>query len=147
LLPVFNRSKGVIAMRAIPLLLCAAALTGCMTQPPPPSRSAEAQAEFQRLTAGKVPGQPISCLPSYRADNMVRIDNSTVAFREGSRVYVNHLIGACSGLRSGFYALVTRSSGTGLCRGDIAHVQDMSTGAIVGSCAIGDFVPYTTASR
>lgn len=134
-------------MRTICLILCGAILAGCTTAPPPASRSAEAQAEFHRLTAGKVPGQPLSCLPSYRADNMVRIDNSTVAFREGGRVYVNHLIGACSGLKSGFYALVTRSSGTGLCRGDIAHVQDVSTGAIVGSCAIGDFVPYTTASR
>jgi hypothetical protein len=40
---------------------------------------------------------------------------------------------------------VTRSSGSGLCRGDIARVADVSTGMIVGSCAVGDFIPYTTA--
>ena len=129
-------------MRAIPLLLAAAAMTGCMTQPPPATRSAEAQAEFQKLTSGKVAGQPMTCLPHYRAGNMVPIDDSTVAFKDGSRVYVNHLIGECSLLKSGFYTLVTHSNGSGLCRGDIASVADVSTGSVLGSCAIGDWTPY-----
>ena len=125
------------------IIVAALALTGCMTQPQPASRSAEAQAEYQKLTADRIPGQPMSCLPSYRAGNMVPIDDSTVVFKDGSRVYVNHLIGACSNLKSGFYTLVTRSNGMGLCRGDIAHVADVSTGMIAGSCAIGDWVPYS----
>ena len=133
-------------MRAIPLLLAAATLTGCMTQPPPATRSAEAQAEFQKLTAGRIAGEPMTCLPHSRAGNMVPIDNSTVVFKDGSRVYVNHLIGECSLLKSGFYTLVTRSSGIGLCRGDIADVADVSTGSVLGSCAIGDWVPYTRSS-
>ncbi len=77
---------------------------------------------------------------------MTPIDDSTVIFKDGSRVYVNHLIGECSLLRSGFYTLVTRSSGTGLCRGDIADVADVRAGTVVGSCAIGDWVPYTRPS-
>ena len=119
-------------------------LAGCMTQPPQASRSAEAQAEFQKLTAGKVAGPAITCLPSYRSNDMVTIDDGTVAFKNGRTVYVNHLLGVCNGLKSGFYTLVTRSSGSGLCRGDIARVADVSTGMIVGSCAVGDFIPYTT---
>ena len=134
-------------MRAIPLLLTAAALAGCTTQPPAPTRTAEGQAKFQKLTAGKVAGKPMDCLPHYRADDMVTIDDSTVAFREGSRVYVNHLINECNGLDSGFYTLVTKSHGTGLCRGDMSQVAAVRTGVTVGSCAIGSFVPYTTASR
>jgi hypothetical protein len=134
-------------MRAIPLLLAAAAvITGCMTQPAPATRSAEAEAEFQKLTAGKVAGQPISCLPSYKRNDMVTIDDGTVAFKNGKTVYVNKLIGECSGLDSGFYALVTNSSGPGLCRGDIARVTDVRTGMLAGSCAIGDFVPYKPVS-
>ena len=39
--------------------------------------------------------------------------------------------------------LVTRTSGTGLCSGDIARVVDVSNGITVGSCALGEFVPYT----
>jgi len=134
-------------MRAIPLLVTAATLAACTTQPSEPSRTAEGQAKFQQLTAGKVAGKPIDCLPHYRADDMITIDDRTVAFREGSRVYVNHLINECNGLDSGFYTLVTTSHGNGLCRGDISKVADIRTGMMVGSCAIGTFVPYTTASR
>ena len=133
-------------MRAISLLLAAAVLTGCMTQPPPATRSAEAEAEFLKLTAGKVAGQPITCLPSYQRSDMVTIDDGTVAFRNGRTVDVNKLLGACSGLDSGFYTLVTTSHGSGLCRGDIARVTDIRTGVMAGSCAIGDFVPYKPAS-
>ena len=128
-------------MRALPLIPVAAALAGCMTQPPP-TRTAQAQAEFQRLTAGRVAGPSLTCLPSYRADNMVRIDEGTVVFKDGGTVYVNRLHGQCDGLNSGFYTLVTRSHGSGLCRGDIAHVTDISTGMVVGSCAMGEFIPY-----
>lgn len=128
-------------MRALPLIPVAAALAGCMTQPPP-TRTAEAQAEFQRLTAGRVAGPSLTCLPSYRADNMVRIDEGTVVFKDGGTVYVNRLHGQCDGLNNGFYTLVTKSHGSGLCRGDIAHVTDISTGMVVGSCAIGEFIPY-----
>jgi hypothetical protein len=134
-------------MRAIPLLLTAAALAGCTTQPPTANRTAEAQATFAQLTAGKVPGQPVSCLPTYLSNDMVTIDDSTVVFKQGGTVYVNHLLGECNGLKSGFYTLVTRSHGSGMCRGDISHVQDIRTGTMVGTCAIGDFVPYKTAAR
>ena len=37
--------------------------------------------------------------------------------------------------------------GTGLCRGEIAQVIDTSQGFTVGSCSIGDFVPYTGRGR
>ena len=129
-------------MRGIPIIAFAIALAGCATQPPAPTRSTEAQAELNKLIAGKIAGAPLTCLQHYRANDMVRIDDSTVAFKQGTRVYVNHLIGECSNLTSGFYALVTRSNGTGLCRGDMADVRDLSTGMIVGSCAIGDWTPY-----
>ena len=43
----------------------------------PATRSAEAEAEFQKLIAGKVAGQPIGCLPSYRSNDMVTIDDNT----------------------------------------------------------------------
>jgi hypothetical protein len=32
-----------------------------------------------------------------------------------------------------------------MCRGDISRVADVRTGMTVGSCAIGDFIPYTPA--
>ena len=129
-------------MRISFFAVTAMALAGCATQPPQPTQTAQSQAEFQKLVAGKVPGQPISCLPHYRAEDMVRIDDSTIAFRQGSTVYVNHLRSECANLKSDFYALVTHSNGSGLCSGDIAQVRDVSHGMIVGACGLGDFIPY-----
>jgi hypothetical protein len=74
---------------------------------------------------------------------MTAIDDNTIAFRQGSRVYVNHPSGGCSRLNDGF-ALVTRTPSTRLCRGDIAQVVDMHNGFTVGSCTLGDFVPYAS---
>ena len=133
-------------MRAIPLLFTAAALAGCTTQPPSPSEAAEAQATLAELTAGKVAGAPITCLPpTVRSRNMVVIDRSTIAFEDGrNRTYINHLRGACD-IQPGFNSLVVRSGGSGTCSGDIADVADLRTGMTYGSCALGEFVPYTRA--
>ncbi|HEU4704888.1 MAG TPA: hypothetical protein VFS45_04185 [Sphingomicrobium sp.] len=130
-------------MRGIALLPIAAALASCAAAPQP-GRSAEAELHFQKLIAGKVAGPAVSCLPSHRSNDMVIIDGQTVAFRDGSRrVWVTDLGQGCANLGSGFYALVTkRFGGTGLCRGDIAHVADLNSGFTVGSCVMGDFVPY-----
>lgn len=133
-------------MRSISLLLIGAALVGCSTTAEPPAmRSAQNQEQFQRLLAGKVAGPPVSCLPSTRNDDMTVIDEDTVVFRQsGSRVYVGHMAGGCNMLGQGGYALVTKRVGSsGLCHGDIATVVDTHSGFTVGSCVIGDFVPYS----
>ena len=132
-------------MRFITTALLASALAACATAPQPVSRTAKAEAELGKLLAGKTAGAPISCLQNRRADNMVIIDDSTVIFRDtANRVYRNDFNGgSCDNLGSGFYTLVTRTSGTGLCSGDIARVVDVSNGITVGSCALGEFVPYT----
>lgn len=130
-------------MRRICLLAAATALAGCSTAPPP-APTAEAEAHLQKLVAGKVAGSPVACLPRHGGQNMVVIDDQRIAFRDGPRVYVNDFRGGtCSRLNSGFYALLTRSYGTGMCSGDIAEVVDTSNGMTVGSCVLGDFVPYT----
>ena len=132
-------------MRNISLLLIGSGLVACATTAAQePARSVKSQKEYELLVAGKVPGAPVSCLPSYRQNDMVVIDERTVAFREGrSRVYVNHMQGSCTNL-GGTYALVTKTFGSAqLCRGDIGQVVDLQNHFTVGSCVFGDFVPYT----
>ena len=132
-------------MRGISLLLLSATLASCTATPPQPMRSARAQAQYAQLLAGKVAGKPVSCLPSYKSNDMVTIDDNTIAFKQGTRtVYVNHMRGGCSNLSAGPYALLTRQiGGSGLCRGDIAQVVDTLNHITVGSCVFGDFIPYT----
>lgn len=128
-------------MRSIPFLLAAAAIAGCSTAPEQ-GRSADAQATLDRVLAGRVAGPPVSCLPTYRRNDMITVDGDTLLFRSGSTVYRNDLRSGCSNLGGG-YALVTRSTGGSLCAGEIAQVADLRSGITVGSCVLGDFVPYT----
>jgi hypothetical protein len=127
------------------LFLAGGALASCSTAPPQVTRSAAAQQQFEQLIAGKVAGPPQHCLPSFNQNDMTVIDESTIAYRQGSsRVYVNHLKQGCPGLGNASTALVTRSiSSSDTCRGDIARVLDTSSRMIVGSCVFGDFIPYT----
>lgn len=129
-------------MRFIMLATAAAGLCACATASQPPERSAQAQASYERMLAGKTAGDPIRCLPSYRSNDMTAIDDGTILFRDGSTVYVNQPIGQCSRLGNGGATLVTRTFGGQLCRGDLAQVVDLSSGMMLGSCAIGDFTPY-----
>ena len=108
-------------------------------------RSPKAQQELDRYLQGKVAGEAQTCLPNFRANDMVVIDERTILFREGNRVWRNDIRGGCTGLGRPGTALVTRQfGGTGLCRGEIAQIVDTSTGSFVGSCSLGDFVPFTT---
>jgi hypothetical protein len=137
-----------IAPRAAIAILAGAALASCSTAPPQPTRTAQGQQQFERLIAGKIPGKPTSCLPSYDQNDMTVIDDSTIAYRQGSRqVYINHMQGSCSGLGRGSTALVTRSFSSQTCRGDIARVVDTASRMMVGSCVFGDFIPYSAPPR
>lgn len=131
-------------MRSIPLLLAAAALTSCSTAPPEPAPMTQrGMAQLQRLTEGRVAGATQTCIPNYPNSDFWVIDENRVAFRSGSTIYVNNLNGPCSRLGWGGYAFVTRHpGGSNLCRGEIATVVDTSSGFTVGSCTLGDFIPY-----
>lgn len=137
-------------MRSLLLILVGATLAGCTATAEQPMRSAKGQAEYQRLIQGKVAGPPVSCLPSYRANDTIVIDEQTVAFRVagGSQVYIAHMPGGCPNLGQANYVMLTKQFGSiGLCRGDIAQIVDPVNRITVGSCTFGDFTPYTKAGR
>jgi hypothetical protein len=131
-------------MRGLTIAVIASALAACTTAPEPMTRSAEAEAQLSKLLAGKTAGAPVNCLPAWKSGHMVVIDDNTVLFRDSPRRYYrNDFRGSsCSRLGGGSYALVTKSTSTSLCSGDIAQVVDVSNGFTVGSCVLGDFVPY-----
>ena len=131
-------------MGRLSLLLLAALLASCAAIPPQPTRSAQAEAQYQSLIAGRVPQASVSCLPSYNANDMTTIDGRTLAFRVGSRTtYIMQLSQGCELAGRPGYALLSRQfGGTGLCRGDIQQVIDPLSRMTVGSCAIKEIVPY-----
>lgn len=133
-------------MRGMLLLLIGTTLASCQTAPQPVTRSAQGQRDFERLTAGKIAGPTISCIPSYAVKDQTIIDGRTIAFRSGggATVYVAHLSEGCELAGRGTYALFSRKFGTAdTCRGDIEQVVDTTNRISVGSCVVGDITPYT----
>lgn len=133
-------------MRNIALILAGAAIAGCTTAPPPATRSAQSQALYEQMLAGKTAGAPVDCLPQFQANDMRAIDDQTAIFRvSSSKLYVAHFAGSCANLGEPGYALVTKlRGGSTLCRGDISQMVQTSTGMFNGSCVVDSFVPYTS---
>jgi hypothetical protein len=138
-----------VKMRGISLLLLGATLASCAVPPPPGAAvSTSADREFQYLVAGKAAGPPVSCMPTFNTNDMVVLNDSTVGFKSGGRVFVAHMQGGCNYLGTPGYALVTRQpTGNRLCSGEIATVVDVHNNFTVGSCSFGDFTPYTRVGR
>lgn len=120
------------------------ALAACgMTSAEQTARSERAETRLTRALAGKVAGAPQRCVSRQRAHDLEIVDSNTVLFKNGrSLVYRNDPEGGCGGLDPS-RTIVTNSVGSGdLCRGDTVRVVDRTSGAVVGSCAFADFVPY-----
>lgn len=129
-------------MRLFMLATAVVGMCACATASEPAQRSESAQRQYDNLLRGKVAGKAESCLPTYRSNDMTIIDDDTILFRDGRTVYVNNPPGGCMNLDRSGSALVTRNFGPQLCRGDIATVMDNTSGITVGSCSLGDFIPY-----
>jgi hypothetical protein len=135
-------------MRPFVAILLGLSLVSCATGPEPYTQSAQAQRDLERLTAGKIAGAPLTCVPSTSAstDDLTIVDGRTVAYRIGSRTtYIVHLSQGCGGLASGYTLVTERFAGAGPCRGDPARVVDFTSRIPVGSCVVKEIVPYNRA--
>jgi hypothetical protein len=87
-------------------------------------------------------GPPVSCV-NQRDLGGNRSAGDAIVFggRTSSTLYVNRPAGGCPDLNFG-RALIIRTTGTQLCRGDIATVFDPVSRSEFGGCGLGDFTPY-----
>jgi hypothetical protein len=128
-------------MRLIALVSIAAAVAGCTATPPPGAPDMRGQMMLAQMLQGKVAGAPQRCLQVSQTRDLVPIDATTLAYRDGATTWINHVEGYCGGLQTGG-TLVTRPDGpSGPCSGDMARVVDFA-GMTTGSCLLGPFVPY-----
>ena len=122
----------------LPILL-AGCSAGVATEP---VRNAKAETRLNQLLAGKVAGRTQSCIPTREADRQTVIDERTILYRvSANKVYRNDIPGGCPGLDSRS-TLIRRTTGSGLCSGEIFQVRDAGTGFDKGSCAFGEFTEY-----
>ena len=117
------------------LLLVLTGLIGCSRPVAPPG------ADLAQALAGRVAGQPKSCVPVQSTSNLRVIDAATIGYGSGSTIYVNRLDGPCPGARE-LSTIIVEVHGSEYCRGDHFRAVDL-TGTIPGPvCLLGDWVPY-----
>ena len=93
--------------------------------------------------AGKVPGEPLKCLPNYRSNDTIRVSDNILLYRSGGNlVYRNDLRSSCPGLARDSDIMVVRQFGSSTCAGDFFHLVDRSSGIRGPTCVFGEFVPY-----
>ncbi|HEX7876726.1 MAG TPA: hypothetical protein VF489_09110 [Sphingobium sp.] len=128
------------------LFLAPLLLAGCAGGEPP--RLTERQTvQLESALAGKVAGEPVSCISRHPQSNLTVISDNVLLYRVSGRlVYRNDLIGGCTGLNRGD-TLIVRTWGSQYCRGDMARSADLVTGMVTGACALGSFTPYRTPGR
>ncbi|MBT2186276.1 hypothetical protein [Sphingobium nicotianae] len=127
------------------LLGLAACTQGAPTEPQLGVREAK---DLERLLAGKVAGAPVSCISSYDSSKLQVLGDNILVYRVNKDLlYRNNLQGSCHGLAQGDTLVMNRLDASQYCRGDIAHVVNLTSGSMTGSCALGDFIPYKTAGK
>ncbi|HKY81869.1 MAG TPA: hypothetical protein VJM09_10420 [Sphingobium sp.] len=130
------------------LFLASLLVAGCAAGGDEPPRLTEKQAaRLEATLAGKVAGDPVSCVSRYPQSDLRVISDGVLLYRVSSRlIYRNDLIGSCNGLSRGD-TLVVSTFGSQYCRGDMAKSADLVSGMITGACALGSFTPYRTPGR
>jgi hypothetical protein len=130
----------VTEMRGLMMLtLLLATLAVAAQKAPPPTP------KLDKLLAGRVAERPRSCI-SLRPSLRSRIVDNAIVYEESQRLwYVNRPDGGrCTSLRPN-RTIVTRTSTSQLCRGDIVRVIDPPGPIEYGACGLDDFVPYRKA--
>ena len=102
------------------------------------------QAMLDKRLEGRTAGKAKSCISGNDQRNMTVISDDILIFsssRNAKTIYVNKPYGGCHNADRNI--LVYKRSTSALCRGEIINLVDNASGMTVGSCAFGDFIPYT----
>ena len=132
-------------MRYLPLLASVCLAAGCTTDEPGDRvdmrADDEASLAFQ-LRGFEPDGPPVQCVSTRDLKGNRSAGETAIVFTGvGGRKWVNRPPAGCPDLGSS-RALRTRTTGTRLCRGDIATVFDPVARIEYGGCGLGDFEPY-----
>ena len=125
----------------VPLVLCSAVLAAaCVAEPADAPRAGDGD-RLGRALAGRSAGPTTDCV-AHRDLGSSRVAGDAILFNgRGRTLYVNRPAGGCPALRDG-NAIVTRTSSSQLCRGDIVTILDPVSRVEYAGCALGEFTPY-----
>ncbi len=126
------------------LTLTALAILGTL---PAASTARERLSDAQKLEkalAGRTAGKPQSCLPLRNIQDTERLGDAILYKASRKTIYRMDTRGGCSSYSGD--AMITRTFGDQLCRGDVIRTADLSAGFETGFCIAADFVPYSLPS-
>ena len=125
------------------VLIIAGSMLISVQAPAEPARSLQAQAYLDQLLMDRVPGEPKRCLKLDQIRSPIGIDDNTLLFRDGPRIWRNDLQGGsgCSNL-AGKKSLTSFDRPVQICKGDRLYVIDLTDGNQTGGCVLGEFTVY-----
>jgi hypothetical protein len=123
------------------VFLLAALIAGTAAAAPSAKAVERGQAELTKTLAGRVPGEPVRCLPMRGSQSSQIYSGTAIVFRDiGNVVYVNRPQNAEVLERDDIPVL--RVFGSQTCRGDQVRLLDRLTQVPRNFVILGDFVPY-----
>ena len=126
-------------MRKLALILAAGA--ALVTGPALQARERlTPQQELAKMLEGRVAGKPTSCVSTFGNTQMRILDKTALVYGSGRTIYVN--VPRNPDVLDDDDILVTRQTGSQLCRLDIVNMVDRSGGFYRGFVSLEDFVPY-----
>ena len=109
-------------------------------------RSYNSKTTLNQALAGLTPGKPVDCLPFTRTPSSDSFGQTVVYRYSSDKKYVTNVGPGCEGLARGDI-MISRTSYGRFCRGDIIQLVNPVSRFPTGSCAYGDFTPYTKAGK
>jgi len=131
-------------MKTLVLLASACLVAGCTADTDERvDMMADDESRLAAQLSGFEPdGPPVQCVDTRQLQGNRSAGETAIVFSgSGGRKWVNRPAAGCPDLRFS-RALKTRTTGTRLCRGDIATVFDPVSRMEFGGCGLGDFEPY-----
>ena len=131
-------------MKLITSILAAAALTLGARAATAGDAVEKGEARLARMLEGRVAGEPVRCISTFRSDTPEIIDRVALVHHDGKTIYVGRPERPRS-LDSRDILLVERFSSSQLCAGDHMRLIDRTGGYVTGLVFVKEFVPYTKA--
>lgn len=122
-------------------LVCAALILIAAGDSTEPQRSPDAQAKLDKWLEGRVAGETRTCVKTEVVTNAIGIDDRTMLFRDGPRIWRTELRASLQCGEVGKQSTIHTESAAGrICSG---QQLEFSNGGTEGACELGQFTPYT----
>jgi hypothetical protein len=96
---------------------------------------------LSEVLTGRSPGRPVNCISLRAVRSSLIIDRTAIVYDVGGTLYVNRPRSGASSLDDDD-VLITRTTGSQLCRLDMVRLVDRGSRVQSGSVSLGQFVPY-----